>query len=127
MSKAVKAYKCDWCSRCFGRKQNADRHEKSCSNNPDRHHCKTCIHGVMGIVDEIEAPIGSYPGYDVYGAYCNYHDKPIRDKPYYIDCGTENNGGWGPEYPLPGTCIHYEYKGKAGWTVINDKVKGANK
>ena len=125
MSKAVEAYKCDWCSRCFGRKCDVNRHEEACRNNPERHYCITCVHGVLDTsykdTNFLDTPLESQPKY---GPFCDYYGEYIHEKPYYIDCETNNTDGWGPEYNIPGTCENYEYKGKAGWTVINNEVKG---
>ena len=125
MSKMVEAYKCDWCSRCFGRKCDVNRHEEACNNNPVRQHCKTCVNGLWTVISQTEDAFDRDYPVDLYGPFCGYHNKPIFEKPYYIECDTHNYGGWGPERPVPGTCLAYKYKGKAGWTVINNKIKGA--
>jgi hypothetical protein len=122
MPNEVKAYKCNWCSRCFAHLSHASIHEKACKNNPARRNCKTCIHGHY-------KPIPCYP-YDTteqFGVYCAYHNVPMGDKPYFIEC--DERQACSPDeayyyeldpddlsYPLPGTCHHYEYKGKAEWT-----------
>jgi len=103
MSKQVNAFRCDWCTRCFGRKCDVNRHEEACNKNPARRHCKTCVHGVMNFV---------------FGPYCNYHKTEMQYKPYFIDCETRTNYGF-EDNPreMPGTCLYYEYKGKAEWTL----------
>jgi len=56
------------------------------------------------------------PTQEVYGPLCDHHDKPIHEKPYFIDC--ERCGDcYYEDAPAPGTCEHYEYKGKAEWTI----------
>lgn len=73
---------------------------------------------------------------DEYGACCSFHNKPISERPYFIDCETVQLGQWAKdveaglvssgvpcvnpyhedyERPVPGTCEHYQYKGYAGW------------
>lgn len=124
MPTVVEAFKCDWCGRCFGRKNNARQHEAACCNNPSRHHCKTCVHGVYFDNVPVYSPltVQSYmPGADnapeIYcGPYCDHHKQPIYKQPYYIDCDMSAHCYGGPEHEAPGTCEHYEYKGKAEWT-----------
>ena len=114
MSKQITAFKCDWCSRCFGRLCDVNRHEPACKNNPARRHCKTCVHGVLAIIGW-RPDFDGNPVIEEIGPYCDHHDKPIHEKPYYIEC-EEQQDGWSPDRPLPGTCYYYEYKGKAEWT-----------
>lgn len=118
MAEKVSAYKCDWCHRCFGRLCDANRHETACSNNPARRHCKTCVHGIMGL-DHISTGLDGKE-VEVRRPWCAKHDKPMHEKPYYIDCdyggGFDTGFGYHDEFPLPGTCEYYEYKGKAEWT-----------
>lgn len=104
----VKAYKCDFCYKCFGRKVNAIQHEPTCKNNPEKRHCRTCVHSAWRVVD-------CYDGdNEVYGAYCDKYDKTINDKPYLIECET-GYSYVGEEITVPYTCENYEYKGYAGW------------
>lgn len=116
----VKAYKCDYCHRCFGRPVNAVQHEKCCKNNPVKRSCITCVHGVLGIIrytDDIgyiNGMIRCHNTKPVFAPYCDKFDKSISDKPYLIDC--ETTGDPFPERPIPFTCFEYEYKGKAEWT-----------
>lgn len=116
MPKKVKAFKCDWCSRCYIRLCDINRHESACKNNPARRHCKTCVHGVLAIIgwklDDDREPV-----IENIGPYCDFHDKPIHEKPYFIDCEERGSGYFENIYPVPGTCEHYEYKGKAEWTI----------
>ena len=109
----IKGYKCDYCHRCFGRKVNAVQHENSCKNSPSSRHCRTCVHGVWAVIGGHE--------YEEWGAFCDYHNKPIHEKPYYIECETQDNYGE-REYPIPGTCHHYEYKGKPEWTGLQENI-----
>jgi hypothetical protein len=51
--------------------------------------------------------------------YCDYHHLSIYDKPYNIECETATQYD-GQEYPIPGTCWNYEYKGKREWTQKDD-------
>ena len=53
MATEIKAFKCDWCPRCFTRRNNAELHEAACKNNPKRRQCITCVHGT---VDELKIP-----------------------------------------------------------------------
>lgn len=115
MPSEVKAFKCDWCPRCFGRKNNAAQHEEHCRNNPARRNCITCVHGLWAEVEIVPDPCDYDQPMDVYGPYCGYHDKPIMERPYFIECEMHQDG-YGEDYPMPGTCDHYEYKGKAEWT-----------
>ena len=104
--KEVRAFKCDFCHRCFMRQCDAKRHEDACNGNPKRRACKTCKHcRENSIVD----------GEDIYGNvlehkafWCFYHDKPISDKPYYIDCDVDYY--YGQERLIPGTCEHYDQR-----------------
>lgn len=118
MPSEVSAFKCDHCHRCFGRINNARIHEDACKNNPERRQCITCIHGT---IDTIHAE-SNHTGFDSLSytyhsaPYCAHHGKPITEKPYFIECDSDDGGGWYEERPLPSTCHHYEYKGKPGWT-----------
>lgn len=118
MASEIKAFKCDFCSRCFGRINNARTHEAACKNNPARRQCITCIHGTMDAIHVERAHASSCFSYTYHSApYCAHHNNtPIHEKPYFIECDSDDGGGWYEERPLPGTCHHYEYKGKPGWT-----------
>ena len=118
----VQAYKCDYCGKCFLRPCNAVQHEASCNANPERRNCKTCVHGCIGLI-YYDDPNACYPWSDQEDRqqmvpYCDYHNIPIFQKPYNIDCETSappyNPNG--EETPDPGTCWDYEYKGKRAWT-----------
>lgn len=119
----VTGYKCGFCHRVFGRKCDAVRHELSCSCNPARKRCKTCAHCYFktyakavpkltvesympwySLTDEIE-PEG--------GVWCGVHDVSIGEKPYNIECAYVDDDLSSDEYPIPGTCQYYEYKGNA--------------
>lgn len=113
MATEVKAFKCDWCHRCFTRRNNAETHEVACKNNPERRQCITCVHG---IVDEL-----AFEKFTTNTApYCDVHNEPVYKKPYFIECdssgGFDTGEGFWDEKPMPGTCFYYEYKGKPGWT-----------
>jgi hypothetical protein len=73
------------------------------------------VHGVLAITGW-RSDIDGYPTIEEYGPLCDHHDKPIHEKPYFIDCEVEQDG-WGRDRTIPGTCEHYEYKGKAEWTI----------
>jgi hypothetical protein len=127
----VEAFKCDYCGKLLKLPHTAAVHEASCKNNPAKRHCITCIHGISACcatVPDWTDPDG--PGTEVYGPYCGYHDKPISEKPYFIECdnggGFDTGLGWYPEFPLPYTCFHYESKGKAEWTP-EDQYDGGTK
>jgi len=113
MPSEINGWKCSWCSRCFGRRCDVNRHEDACNNNPMRRHCRTCIHGVIGLISSVKDESGF--GYDDLGPYCDYHKKPMNERPYYVECDM-NDTDYGPEFPIPGTCLAYEYKGCAGWS-----------
>lgn len=111
--KEVKAYKCDFCHRCFGRIVDATNHEKRCKGNPAMRSCITCVHGVSAIVryDSWE------DGLEVaaYGPWCKHLNMDIGCKPYFEECDTASRYGVTGDEPMPGTCWNYEYKGYAGW------------
>lgn len=109
--KEVKAYKCDFCHRCFTRMSNAKQHEDSCKNNPIMRCCKTCIYGAWKVITNIGEQ-------EIFGAYCDHHNKIISDEPYFIECEI-SYGSFGEELVMPFTCQCYEYKGKAEWTKEN--------
>lgn len=112
----VKAYKCNWCHRCFGRKSSAVIHENACKNNPAKRQCITCVHGVINVGKSEFSSWRFFTG----APYCDVHNKPIHEKPYYIRCDTEESfvleSGQRETYPVPGTCHHYKYKGNSEWT-----------
>lgn len=122
MATEIKAFKCDWCSRCFTRRNNAETHEAACKNNPERRQCITCVHGTVDLVRVVREDDGySRMEYSYHTPpYCAIHKEPIHKKPYFIDCdlggGYDTGFGWIEERPIPGTCEYYEYKGKPGWT-----------
>ena len=127
--KRAQAYQCDFCTRCFARPSNATQHERSCQANPARRNCKTCVHGCIGTIDRKEPVTWDYdtrlcrdvPDYSFYGAYCDYHNVPIHEAPFNIECETAapHCNPNGDEIPVPGTCWEYKYKGKCGWTAKN--------
>lgn len=124
MPSKVEAFKCDFCGKLLKLPHTAAVHEAACSHNPAKRHCITCIHGISAVCETVPGwsdPCG--PGTDVcevYGPFCGYHDKPISEKPYFIDCdhggGFDTGLGWHPDFPMAYTCFHYESKGKAEWT-----------
>lgn len=130
MPTETKAWKCNYCSRCYARKGTATVHENACKKNPERHHCATCVHGVLAQNVIITEPltVESYmPGHEpekhAYGGpICAYHMVPINEKPYFIECDTDEFFGQ-DEHPVPGTCWNYEYKGSFGWTPETEYAK----
>ncbi len=108
--KEVKAYKCDFCSRCFGRKCNAIQHEPTCNNNPLKHHCKTCKYSRIKIIEQIY-------DYTRETAYCDKYDKPICESPYFDECDNSYEYD-GSNHDIPYTCGSYEYKGYAGYKKL---------
>lgn len=130
MSVKVEAFKCEYCGKLLKFPRTAAVHEASCKNNPATRNCITCIHGIKAVIRYAQGgfePNGD-AGIEVKGPYCGYHDKPIHEKPYFIDCdngGGFNTGvGYHPEFPIPYTCFHYENKGKAEWTPAEEYEKG---
>jgi hypothetical protein len=103
----IKAYKCDYCHRCFGRKVNALQHQHRCINNPEKRACKTCVHGVLAVIDYVD-------GHEIMGAYCDEYEMSIHECPYTTECDYYDNIPGSP--PIPFTCQNYLYKGKAEWT-----------
>jgi len=63
--------------------------------------------------------------YEEWGAYCDYHNKPVHEKPYLID--SETTGDPFPEEPIPFTCFEYEYKGKSEWTGYQEYIEKMRK
>ena len=108
MPHPLEAYQCDFCRRCFSRQHWAQRHENACNNNPARRNCKTCAHNVLS-----QSGIPS----------CRIHNLPIYDKPYEIDCTRDVSRYDGLDHPVPGSCVHYEYKGKAEWALEKGESK----
>ena len=124
----TKAWKCSYCSRCFVNKGVATNHESACKRNPERQHCATCIYGIelreprelketltietyfCGIGSNIQREPQTYCG-----PWCAYHEAPMTERPYYIECDTDDNPYY-EEQPMPGTCWNYKYKGRFGWT-----------
>ncbi len=114
----TKAWKCSFCSRCFMKKGTAVSHEAACKRNPERRHCATCVYGVM--IGDYHDLIGETVALDLeripyIGPWCAYHKQPMSEKPYYIECDTDDNPYY-EEQPIPGTCWNYKYKGRFGWT-----------
>lgn len=106
MPTIVKAYKCNWCPKTMGRKVNAIQHEDNCTCNPKSRHCRTCVYSYKKTV--------CIDGYNTELPYCAYHDKPIHEKPYLLECDCRD-GEYGGGGPVPFTCMYYEYKGFAGY------------
>ena len=124
----TKAWKCSFCSRCFVNKGVAVNHESACKRNPERRHCATCVFGIrLDNPKKIIQPLtiesymlgfGMEPdGYC--GPWCAYHEKPIFEEPYFIECEIDDNPYY-EERPIPGTCRNYKYKGYFGWTPEAD-------
>jgi hypothetical protein len=130
--KEAKVWKCEWCGATFESDVDAEQHEAHCKNNQEAYkNCVTCIYGIDA--EGISIPSGvpfhpTLPGYDgqshkYWGPYCALHRLPMAEKPYCKNCEevgyTARVRGKGP-YNLvrrmSGTCQHYKYKGKAGWT-----------
>lgn len=116
--KAVQAYKCDFCHRCFGRKVDAHNHEVRCNGNPCRRHCKTCVHGILAICGYAEQPEFIFgeqrePTTPFYGPWCDHFDEGMDEKPYFNEC--DETSAYDEIRPSPGTCQHYEYKGHVGF------------
>lgn len=102
----VKAYKCNWCIKTMGRKVNAIQHEDNCTCNPASRHCKTCVYSYKKTV--------CIDGYNAELPYCAYHDKPIHEEPYFIECDCAG-GEYGDSYDVKFSCFYYKYKGFAGY------------
>ena len=123
MPTKVEAFKCDYCGRLLKFPRTAAVHEASCKNNPSTRHCITCIHGISASYATVPSWADPYgPGTEISGPYCGYFDKPIADKPYFIECetsgGIDTGFGWITEEPVPFTCLWYKSKGKAEWTPV---------
>ena len=135
----ITAYKCCFCSRCFEKRSAASNHERQCNGNPCRHNCKTCIYGVYAMNQPVESLEKNIPPVlqkilesdteaiklyeeisDYCGPFCEYHKRPIYEKPYFIDCDTEMTHIRDDE-PIDGTCHHYKYKGYAGYKRSEEK------
>ena len=121
----VKAWKCGFCRKCYARPQSTATHERSCRNNPARKHCKTCVNSYMRRVSsetidgEKSVPWTggmAWPTITIHNdvPWCKIRNKAIHEKPYYDECEMQG-GDYGPDYPVPGTCDYYAYKGFAGW------------
>ena len=110
MPHEAKGFQCNFCKRMFGRRVDAANHENACKFNPARRSCYTCKHGeMMEFTEHIEF-LGSSEElpYKSYG--CKHFGKPMVEKPYYIDCDTDDDGIH-PVRPRPGTCAFWEWKG----------------
>ncbi|HNX81704.1 MAG TPA: hypothetical protein PKL77_06115 [Candidatus Omnitrophota bacterium] len=118
----VKAYKCAYCPRCFGRKVNAAQHESHCIANPSSHHCKTCVHSCIinvhhhedGGYDNISEFTYAPDDYDSNEPCCDIYDKPIYEKPYETG-SDEDYDETGIFASVPFSCKNYEYKGYCGY------------
>lgn len=119
MPHTINGYQCDFCNRTFYRKVDALNHEWACKYNPARRSCYTCKHYERKEYTRIE------PGYfegegehevTAEGLICTHHNKPIHDKPYYIDCETGEEicdiYGNVKGKPIPGSCLWWEEKEK---------------
>ena len=67
-------------------------------------------------MEKVSAGIFDFEDIKTWAPYCNHHQKPIHEKPYFIDC-EQYQDCYCADIPVPGTCEHYEYKGKAEWTI----------
>jgi hypothetical protein len=142
--KKVEAWQCDFCNKTSVSKGGLTNHERACKNNPARRNCITCVHGISIDPVEIAKPltVESYmPGwtdapYIYAGPWCDHHNMPISEKPYFVECDVDDVGSYNDdviaglraagidvtghsterERPVPGTCFHYGNKGYAGWT-----------
>ena len=122
MPTKVEAYKCDWCGRMFGRACNASQHECRCKNNPAKRHCITCKHSFYK-EPELEGDFFAQGyGEEPHGAWCRERNMSIKDKPYLVECDVDNHGGYTKDYPVPWTCMNYEYQGFAGWEAHDAKA-----
>lgn len=108
MAIEVIAFKCEFCSRVFRRRQDAAAHEKACKYNPKRRNCHTCAwfdnHGFM------EIAVGGGKTATLNCKMCLKFLMPLNQKPYYEDCDyklVDNH-----EEKIPGTCNEYTQKGK---------------
>lgn len=125
--KKVEAWKCDFCPKCYTNRRSTATHQRVCRNNPTRHNCVTCAHSRMEyVVKNYPSPNDYYQPAEIYEPWCDYHEKPIGEKPYFIDCDEDQICSGDEAYYRdldpdevfrckPGTCHHYEYKGYAGW------------
>ena len=107
MAIEVIAFKCEFCSRVFRRRQDAAAHEKACKYNPERRSCHTCAwldnHGFM------EIDVGGGKTATLNCKMCLKFLMPLNQKPYYEDCDyklVDNH-----EEKIPGTCNEYMQKG----------------
>ena len=115
----VKAYKCNWCPRVMGRKVNAIQHEDNCTCNPASRHCKTCVYSYKKVTEHIHKEkcdpfISQDIDYEITEPYCAYHDKPIHEEPYFIECDCAG-GEYGDSYDVKFSCFYYKYKDFAGY------------
>jgi len=89
--KQVEAWKCDYCSRVSRTKTGMMRHEAACKNNPEKRFCVTCIHGCIGVVGQEPFLYDRDFSVDVHAPFCDYHNKPIFEKPYDRNMYTSRN------------------------------------
>ena len=102
--KPVSGFKCDFCNRMFLRPVNASQHETACKYNPKRRMCATCKNLQMISTDGM---VGWLHGIMTRG--CIVHNAPINDRPWEIECDTNDHGyRSGKPEPIPGTCGYYE-------------------
>lgn len=133
MPTKVDAFKCDFCGRLLKTPHTAAWHEAACNKNPARRHCSTCVYGIFVNEKPLEQPltVESYftqSAPELYsGPYCAYHEKPMSEKPYFIECetngGLDTGFGWIPETPVPFTCCEYKTKGYSEWTSEEEYKK----
>jgi len=59
---------------------------------------------------------------------CDYHNMAMSEKPYNEDCEYFGMDEYSDQEkrPIAGTCEHYEYKGKAGWTKKEEIANGTD-
>lgn len=111
----ITSYKCAYCNKVSRTKGSIVQHEKWCRHNPQNRYCHTCANcdpnGVILTVDTCTL-IDPHDTIEVRGMYCTHYEMAINKDtaPYYIECDTADNAGWGPEEKVPCTCQAYEAK-----------------
>ena len=124
--KEIKAFQCDFCPKCYAKRSSTASHQRACKNNPARRNCITCVHSCEEVVvKNYPSPDDFYQPAEVWEPWCDHHKKLISDRPYFDDCDMERGEYGEPDYPLPGTCHHYAYKGYAGWREPRNKEVSA--
>ena len=116
MPHTISAYQCDFCNRTFYRKVDVLNHERACKYNPARRSCNTCKFYERKEYTRIET--GYFVGEEdheitVEGYVCTKHNKPIHEKPYFLECEYETTFAFEGDYissPIPGTCLWWEAK-----------------